>query len=67
MSGGGRTGNDVDITNNKEGSGEERYNEVLQRSRCQSHMARNVLVTCENAHFFSLFSAFASHSSSYQF
>ena len=38
-------------TYNQEGSGEKRYDEVLQGSRCESHVARDVLITCENAHF----------------
>ena len=41
----------VNSTYNKEGSREERYDEVLQRSRCESDMPGDVLVACENAHF----------------
>ena len=40
----------VNSTYNKEGSREERYDEVLQRSRCESDMPGDVLVACENAH-----------------
>lgn len=36
---------------NKEGSREKRYDEVLQRSRCESDMPGDVLVAGENAHF----------------